>query len=268
MKNYLWTSIFTILFASCATKQPAVESIKSNLIEFKNDKDTYTAALYTPKEKNSKTPLVVLIHEWWGANEYVHMRAKMLQDAGIASLVVDLYGNNITVEDPKLAQDLATPFYKDPVLGVELLQEYLARLQSSSQIEVGNIYLAGYCFGGTQALNYVRLIDNKSIKAVFSFHGGLKSSIKKGLKKIKTPIYVFNGEADPMVPKADVDEFKLEMKQKKNKLTVFNYVGALHAFSNPRATEVGKKFNLPVAYDAAADADSWEQMLKVIKNQK
>jgi dienelactone hydrolase len=44
------------------------------------------------------------------------------------------------------------------------------------------------------------------------------------------------------------------------KPTFENYPGAVHAFTNPGATEMGKKFDLPLAYNEAADKDSWEKM--------
>jgi len=38
------------------------------------------------------------------------------------------------------------------------------------------------------------------------------------------------------------------------------YPGTLHSFTNPDADEYGRKFNLPLAYNAAADKDSWAQL--------
>jgi len=225
----------------------------------------YQAKTYLPKNVDANTPTVVIIHEWWGANEYVQMRAKKLNEQGIAAITLDLYGNNKVVEDPKDAQVLATPFYQEPQKAIDLIKLYLDKVKESKLINEKNIYLAGYCFGGTQALNYVRAINDSSIKGVFSFHGGLTNGLKNTLKKIAVPIYVFNGKADPMVPVKDVAGFKTEMKKKGAKLMIFNYEGALHAFSNPNATAVGKKYNLPVAYDEAADKDSWEQMIEAIE---
>jgi dienelactone hydrolase len=42
--------------------------------------------------------------------------------------------------------------------------------------------------------------------------------------------------------------------------TFISYPGATHAFSNPNATALGEKFNLPIAYNAAADTASWKDM--------
>ena len=55
------------------------------------------------------------------------------------------------------------------------------------------------------------------------------------------------------------------MKQAKAKLKFINYPNALHAFTNPKATEVGKQFKMPVAYNAAADQASWTELKKFLK---
>jgi dienelactone hydrolase len=43
-----------------------------------------------------------------------------------------------------------------------------------------------------------------------------------------------------------------------------SYPDALHSFTNPEATELGKKFNMPVAYNAKADKESWDEMKKFL----
>jgi dienelactone hydrolase len=42
--------------------------------------------------------------------------------------------------------------------------------------------------------------------------------------------------------------------------TFIGYDGATHAFTNPDATELGQKFKMPIAYNAAADTGSWNAM--------
>ena len=188
-------------------------------------------------------------------------RGQMLVDEGYAALVVDLYGNYQMAENPDEAGKLAGPFYKDPQLAISRLNQYLEKIKPNPHIDPNQIFAIGYCFGGTQALNWAR--SGAKLKGVVSFHGGLGTSVK-----IKAPlapkVLVLNGAADPMVPKKDVTAFKAEMKAAKAKFKFIDYPGALHAFTNPKATEVGKKYNMPVAYHEAADLDSWKQLTKFL----
>jgi len=188
----------------------------------------------------------------------------MLAESGIAALAVDLYGNGITVETPEQAMAQAKPFYENPNLGVQRLLKFKKLLTQDPLLsKQAKIYAIGYCFGGTQVLNLAR--SGEKLAGIASFHGGLTTTMKN-VKTIGTPLYVFNGEADPMVPKKDVEGFLEEMKKAHANVQLVNYPGALHAFSNPKATDVGKKFHLPVAYDEKADKDSWEKLVSFLKS--
>jgi dienelactone hydrolase len=77
--------------------------------------------------------------------------------------------------------------------------------------------------------------------------------------------FVDAAKADPMVPAKERKAFEKEMKAAKADLKVFSYQGATHAFTNPAATEIGKKFQIPVAYNAKADAASWKELLKFLR---
>ena len=102
----------------------------------------------------------------------------------------------------------------------------------------------------------------ESIQGAVSFHGELKPLVETEPSNIKAKVLVCHGEADPFVPPEQVNNFKKEMEQGGVDYTFVGYPDVLHAFTNPGATENGKKFGIPLAYDEAADRDSWEQMQK------
>lgn len=78
-------------------------------------------------------------------------------------------------------------------------------------------------------------------------------------------IFAFSGEADPMVGADKVAAFRQEMENAGVNYRVVTYPGATHAFTNPDADEPGKKFNMPIAYNAGADKDSWQQALVFLR---
>ena len=98
-----------------------------------------------------------------------------------------------------------------------------------------------------------------------SFHGSLTTDHPAKRGEVMAQVLVLNGEADPMVKPEQIEAFKQEMDKAKVKYEFVNYPGALHAFTNPAATELGKKFSIPIAYDEAADKASWAKMQEFLK---
>ena len=136
-------------------------------------------------------------------------------------------------------------------------------LKQQPNVEADQLAAMGYCFGGGVVLNMARM--GVELKGVSSFHGSIatKNPAKKG--DIKTRIRVFNGEADPFVKAEQIAALKEEMKNAGVDFEFVSYPGAKHSFTNPDADATGKKFNLPLEYNAEADRDSWQKNLEFYK---
>jgi dienelactone hydrolase len=134
----------------------------------------------------------------------------------------------------------------------------LEKLKTYSQVDQNNIAAIGYCFGGSMVLNMAKLGDD--LKGVVSFHGVLGVNPPPNKNLLKAKILVCHGGADQFTPQKDIEEFKKQLDSIKADYTFKVYPGATHAFTNPAATDLGKKFNLPIAYNAAADSASWNDM--------
>lgn len=257
MKLLLSLSILFLISCSHTKKETY-----SPVISFTEGGKTFTSKIELPTTNfDKKLPLVVIIHEWWGRTPYVEGRGQMLNKEGYATLVVDLYGNGETVQTPAEATALATPFYKDAQLGITRLNKYIEAAKNDPHIDASEVYVIGYCFGGTQALNLAR--SGASVKGVVSFHGGLAAGLNA--HDVKAKILAINGLADPMVSAKERATFEKEMKSIKANYKIVNYKGATHAFTNPAATEIGKKYNIPVAYNKRADEGSWKNLLIFLK---
>jgi dienelactone hydrolase len=262
MQRSLLLGFVLFLSFSCAQTAKNKKVEYNPAISFKEENKVFLAKVQLPKTKFEKPlPLVVIVHEWWGRTDYIEMRSQMLNQAGFATLAVDLYGDNKIVETPTQAQTLATPFYQNAQMGIARLNQYITKAKQDPHVDPKQVYVIGYCFGGTQALNLAR--SGADIKGIVSFHGGLAPGVQA--KNIKAKILAINGLADPMVPVKERDAFNKEMKTLKADFKVINYKGATHAFTNPKATEVGKKYKIPVAYNKKADEKSWQELLKFLK---
>ena len=201
-------------------------------------------------------PVVMVLPEWWGVTDYVKNRAKQLAELGYFAMVVDYYGGGRTVDDPEEAAKLAEPFYKIPINAKLMFDKAKAQLLKFPNANYDKIAAIGYCFGGAQALNMARQEDE--LKGVVSFHGNLMTGIKPKNNDVK--ILVLNGEADTFVPQEEIAAFKKQMDSAKIDYKFISYPGAVHSFTNPASTEIGKKYDLKVAYNKEADEKSWNEM--------
>lgn len=212
--------------------------------------------------QKGKRPAILVIPEWWGNNDYSKSRARQLAELGYIAIAVDMYGDDKIAADPKQAQDYATPFYKDPALGESRVEAAVNKLKEYSQTDATKMAAIGYCFGGSMVLNAAKM--GMDFKGVVSFHGGL-ATVPATAGSTKANILVCHGAADKFVGEADVNSFKRNLDSLQVPYTFIVYPGATHAFTNPQSTATGKKFNMPIVYNEAADKKSWNDMKDFFK---
>jgi len=208
---------------------------------------------------DTKKPGILVVHEWWGHNEYARKRADMLAEQGYVALAVDMYGNGKQADHPKKAGEFSSAVFKDIKGAKERFTAALETLKNHPHVDKTKIAAIGYCFGGGVVLTMARM--GVELDGVVSYHGSLASPVKAKKNSVKAKLLVFNGAADPLVKAKDITNFKKEMKRAKVDYTFVNFPGAQHAFTNPGATELGKKFGLPLAYQEKANKESWEKTL-------
>ena len=204
-------------------------------------------------------PLVFIVPEWWGISENIKNKANALANLGFIAFAIDMYGEGKTVFTPDEAAKLATPFYQNPQMSYEIFNRALETAKKLPNVDGSKIAAIGFCFGGGNLLNYVRL--GLKINGAVSFHGSLNGGITAEKNNVFTPMLILNGEADSMVPIEDRLNFKNEMTTAEASFTFIDYPNATHAFTNPDATAVGKKYSIDIAYQKEADEASWKEML-------
>jgi len=232
--------------------------IKEETVAYTSDTVTMNGFVAYNDADTAKRPVVLIVHEWWGLNDYAKGRAKQLAALGYLAIAIDMYGNNQTAETPQEAGALATPFYKDPQLAKARFDAALTKIKTYPQADTNNIAAIGYCFGGGMVLNIARL--GEDLKGVVSFHGSLMG-VPADKNTLKADILVCHGADDQFVKPEEVTAFKNQLDSIGAAYTFKSYEGATHAFSNPGATEKGKKYSLPIAYNAAADTASFNEMI-------
>jgi dienelactone hydrolase len=268
MKRLLFPAVlFAASIISCndapKTDEPAAETaapipqVKVDNVTYKDDTTTLQGFVAYDANDSSKRPAVLVVPEWWGVVDYTKKRAEDLAKLGYIAIAVDMYGNGKVGATPDEAGKLAMPFYSHPDMAKKRFEAALNEIKKYPQTDTARIGAIGYCFGGTMVLNAAKLGEN--LKAVVSFHGGLQGvTPQKDMTKAK--VLVCHGGNDSFVPQPQVDAFKKQMDSVGASYDFKVYPGATHAFTNPASDENGKKFNLPISYNAAADSASWKDM--------
>ena len=249
----------SLLAFGCATSSSKV----GNEITYQNDETEMVGYLASKDDGNTKKPGILVVHEWWGHNEYARERADMLAKEGYVALAVDMYGNGKQAAHPKDAAKFSSAVFKNIDEAKSRFLAALETLKSHPHVNKEKIGAIGYCFGGGIVLTMARM--GVDLDGVVSFHGSLKSPAKAKKNKVKAELLVYNGAADPLVSEADIKGFKKEMKRAGVSYKFVNFKGAKHAFTNPDATKLGEKFGLPLAYDKEADEKSWAGALDLFK---
>jgi dienelactone hydrolase len=219
---------------------------------------------------HGRRPGILVVHEWWGQNAYARKRADMLARLGYTALAVDMYGGGRTADHPETAAKFSGAVSRNlPLMKARFLA---ARkfLTEQPTVDPDKIAAIGYCFGGSVVLEMA--VEGVDLTAVASFHGGLGGLSTPAAGAVKAKILVANGADDPFATAEQIAQFKAKMEAAGADYTFINYPGAKHSFTNPEADRLGKEFNLPLAYNAAADSASWQalqQLLdKVFGNQR
>ncbi len=248
------------LFASAS----ALAAVKGEEVQYKDGNVVMKGYLAYDDTVKGKRPGVLVVHEWWGHNDYTRQRARMLAELGYTALAVDMYGDGKTADHPDTAGKFSGEIRKNMPLMQARFNAARKRLSAHPTVDAKRIAAIGYCFGGSVVLDMAR--SGADLAGVVSFHGGLTTEHPAKPGKVKARVLVLNGEADPFISADSIAAFKKEMDGAKVNYKFVNYPGAKHAFTNPGATALGEKFNLPLAHNPAADNASWAEMQGFLKD--
>lgn len=223
--------------------------------------DSITMKGYLAYDANveGKRPGVIVVHEWWGHNEHTRNAADKLAEEGYVAFALDMYGDGKTAEHPEDAGAFAGAVMQNFDGAKARFNAALQVLLDDAHSHSEQVAAIGYCFGGGVVLNMAR--QGTDLDAVATFHGSIGPIEPAQPGVVNARLLVMNGEDDPFVSAEAITNFKAEMDSAGVAYEFVNYPGAVHAFTNPAATEKGKEFGLPLAYNKEADEKSWAKLL-------
>ncbi|QRM31822.1 dienelactone hydrolase family protein [Microvirga sp. VF16] len=236
-------------------------AIKEEPVTYQDGGSTMKGFIVYDDAAQGKRPGIVMVPEWWGITSHVRDEARKFAQQGYTAFVADMYGDGQTADNPKDADALATSVMKDPKVMEARFNAARSQLAGHASVDSTRIGAVGYCFGGAVVLNMAR--TGADLDAVAGFHASLGlNTPAPGPGVVKAKVLILNGADDPFVKREEYEALKKDLDAAKAEYRIIEYPGAVHAFTNPEATEIGQKFNLPLRYDAQVDREAKAEALK------
>lgn len=233
----------------------ARSEVKTETVTYKYGDQTFKGHLAFDDAAKGKRPGILVVHEWWGLNDYARQRAEQLAGMGYVAFAVDMYGDGKTTEHPKEAGEMAGMVRKNQKEWVGRANAGLDVLRKHARVNADKLAAIGYCFGGSTALQLAH--SNSGIRAAVSFHGALPIPDAALDKAITAKILICHGAADSFIPEETCQKVRAAYEQLGVDYQMIYYGGAQHSFTVAGADERGLK---GIRYNAAADRRSWAAM--------
>jgi dienelactone hydrolase len=250
MNRYFPGALLALAFTTVANA-----AIKEEPVTYKDADTTMKGFIVYDDAVKGKRPGIVMVHEWWGITKHVHNEARKFAQQGYTAFIADMYGDAKTADNPKDAGALSGSVMKNPPAMQSRFNAAREQLAKHASVDPKRIGAVGYCFGGAVVLNMAR--TGADLAGVAGFHASLGLNTPAPAPgTVKAKVLVLNGADDPFVKAEQYAAFKKDMDAAKADYRIIEYPGAVHAFTNPEATELGKKFNLPLRYDAKVDKEA------------
>src|SRR5215831_15814990 len=253
----------SILGALCgiAMVANANAAIREEPVTYTDGETTMKGFVVYDDAISAKRPGIVMVPEWWGITTHIHNEARKFAEQGYTAFIADMYGDGKTADNPKDAGALSGSVMKEPKVMESRFNAAREQLAKQASVDPQRIGAVGYCFGGAVVLNMARA--GADLSAVAGFHASLGLNTPAPAPgTVKAKILVLNGADDPFVKREQYDALKKDFEAAKVNYRVIVYPGAVHAFTDPEATELGKKFNLPLRYDAKVDQEAKAEAAK------
>jgi len=239
MKTFLLSMILSLAFSLSAF------AVDGTPVSYKSGDETVNGILYTPAGKGT-FPALIVIHEWWGLNDWVKQQAEKLAAQGYVALAVDLYRGKVA-DNPDLAHELMRGLPEDRATrDLRAAYDFLASQPNVKNNRIGSI---GWCMGGGYSLDTA--LAEPQLAATVINYGHLATESSE-LKKINAPILGLFGGLDRGITPDDVKKFQQSMEKLGKKIEVKIYPDAGHAFENP---------NNKQGYRAEDAADAWQRTI-------
>ena len=239
MKRLLLVCVALIVLVS-----PALAAEQT--VSFKSGDETVNGFLVTPDGKGP-FPAVLVIHEWWGLDDWVKDQTRALAREGYVALAADLYRGKVTNKQEE-AHQLMMGAPRDRVL--RDLKAAFNTLAGRADVRKDRIGVIGWCMGGMYSLALAT--EEPRLAAVVAYYGAPPTDAA-AVAKLKAPVLGNYGAEDKGPAPEQVKAFEDALKKAGKTVDIKIYPGAGHAFANPNNPWGG--------YREPAAKDAWQRTL-------
>ena len=240
------------LAAAALFAAPAQAKIVGKTVEYKYQDTTMKGYLAYDDAAKGARPGVLVVHEWWGLNDYIRERTKQVAALGYVAFAPDMYGEGKTTNDPKVAGQWSGEVVKSGERAARA-KAGLEVLLKQPHVKKDDIGAMGFCFGGGTVLALA--YSGEPLRAAATFHGSLFPP--EAGAQIKAPILIMQGEKDPFVKPETIQQVKDALDGAHADWYMVTYAEAVHAFTNPKADD----YHIPgIGYNEKAAKRSWSEM--------
>jgi dienelactone hydrolase len=244
-----------LFLAALACAAAAQARLVTRTIDYEQGGEKLQGYLAYDDAKSGPRPGVLVVHEWWGLNDYIKRRTEQLAEMGYVAFAADMYGGAKTTRDPKEAQAWMTEVVQATGLRAARAKAGLDILRQQPQTDKRHLAAIGFCFGGGAVLQLA--YSGEPLDGVVTFHGSLAPPDDTQAKQIKTSIVILHGAEDGFVKPETIDAVRKALDGAKVDWYMVSYANAVHAFTNPDADS----FHIPgIGYNEKAARRSWEEM--------
>lgn len=254
--NPLGRFAFAVALALPATV--GADTIRTETVRYQSGDTDLQGFMAWNAAQTEPGPGVLVVHEWWGQNEHARNSARRLAEMGYTALALDMYGEGRVAEHPRDAGEMAGQVRNNADVAAARFEAASALLRGHPSVDGERIAAIGYCFGGSVVLEMAR--RGADLQGVASIHGALGTDNPAQPGQVQAEVLVLHGADDPLVPEDQVNAFREEMRQAGVDFRFVAFPGATHSFTNPDADRIAREFDMPVGYNAEAEAATWREL--------
>lgn len=253
----IWALTFGFTFGLC---QLATAEVQTKTITYRDGDLECRGYLAFDDSLKTPRPGVLVVHEWWGLDDYARRRTRELAELGYVAFAADMYGAGKTVNHPRDAGEMAGTVRANITSWRARAQAALNVLKSQPECDASRISAMGYCFGGSTVLQLA--YSGADLKSVATFHAALPAASPAEAKAIQGQLLICNGADDTFIPAAAIEAFRKELDAAGTSYEFVSYPKAVHSFTVP---DSGKHKIPGMEYQAAADKDSWAKLKDLLE---